>query len=223
MTFWLIFVIISLFGYFAFSLYKHDDTIFSKITGYSYFDLWTNKKALASKKLLTVLNHVEGSHKILLDLLVPSASGTRHVDAVLLHESGIYIIDLKHMSGWISGREQDEEWVQLFHREKQRAFANPIHENRRSIFALQDALPEINYDLFETLILFTDSCSFQQIEIHSQNADVIKTTELKAWLTQLSGEVLSQTDIESIYKALEGMVQGKNALIKKQTKAVSLN
>ena len=223
MTFWLIVVLVLVVGYFIVAIYRHDDSKFSKLTGYSYFDLWTNKKAKAANKLVVALDKVKGSHKVLVDLQVPNGKSFQQIDAVLIHESGIYVIDVKKMSGWISGREQDNEWTQLLHRNKTNTFPNPLRENKGGIQALQEILPEVNRDLFETLILFTNDCSFQQIELYSNNVDVIKTPGLNSWVNSLGGDVLSQSEIDSLYIALEGYMQVKKKLVLEKAKAASVN
>lgn len=223
MTFWLIVVLVLVVGYFIVSIYRHDDSKFSKLTGYSYFDLWTNKKAKAANKLVVALDKVKGSHKVLVDLQVPNGKSVQQIDALLIHESGIYVIDVKKMSGWISGREQDNEWTQLLHRNKTNTFPNPLRENKGGIQALQEILPEVNRDLFETLILFTNDCSFQQIELYSNNVDVIKTPGLNSWVSSLGGEVLSQSEIDSLYIALEGYMQVKKKPVLEKAKAASVN
>lgn len=223
MTFWVIVVLVLVVGYFIVSIYRHDDSKFSKLTGYSYFDLWTNKKAKAANKLVVALDKVKGSHKVLVDLQVPNGKSVQQIDALLIHESGIYVIDVKKMSGWISGREQDNEWTQLLHRNKTNTFPNPLRENKGGIQALQEILPEVNRDLFETLILFTNDCSFQQIELYSNNVDVIKTPGLNSWVSGLGGEVLSQSEIDSLYIALEGYMQVKKKPVLEKAKAASVN
>lgn len=223
MTFWVIVVLVLVVGYFIVAIYRHDDSKFSKLTGYSYFDLWTNKKAKAANKLVVALDKVKGSHKVLVDLQVPNGKSFQQIDALLIHESGIYVIDVKKMSGWISGREQDNEWTQLLHRNKTNTFPNPLRENKRGIQALQEILPEVNRDLFETLILFTNDCSFQQIELYSNNVDVIKTPGLNSWVNSLGGDVLSQSEIDSLYIALEGYMQVKKKLVLEKAKAASVN
>lgn len=223
MTFWVIVVLVLVVGYFIVSIYRHDDSKFSKLTGYSYFDLWTNKKAKAANKLVVALDKVKGSHKVLVDLQVPNGKSVQQIDALLIHESGIYVIDVKKMSGWISGREQDNEWTQLLHRNKTNTFPNPLRENKGGIQALQEILPEVNRDLFETLILFTNDCSFQQIELYSNNVDVIKTPGLNSWVSSLGGEVLSQSEIDSLYIALEGYMQVKKKPVLEKAKAASVN
>lgn len=222
-TYWLIVMLIVVVGYFIISIYRHDDSNFSKLTGYSYFDLWTNPKAKTASKLVAALDKVKGPHKVLVELQVPNGNSFQQIDAVLIHESGIYVVDVKRMNGWISGREQDNEWTQLLHGNKTNTFLNPLHENKRGIQALQEILPEVNRDLFETLILFTNDCSFQQIELYSNNVDVIKTPGLKSWLTSLGGEVLSQLEIDSLYKALEGYMHVKNKPVLEKAKAASVN
>ena len=222
-TFWLIVVLVLVVGYFIVAIYRHDDSNFSKLTGYSYFDLWTNKKAKTASKLVAALDKVKGSHKVLVDLQVPNGKSFQQIDAVLIHESGVYVIDVKKMNGWISGREQDNEWTQLLHRNKTNTFPNPLLENKHAVYVLQEILPEVNRDLFETLILFTDDCSFQQIELYSNNVDVIKTPGLKSWVNSLGGEVLSQPEIDTLSKALEGFMQVKKNPVLEKVNTASVN
>lgn len=209
-------------GYFAFEFYQYENTTFSKMTGYSYFDVWTNKKVRVAKNLLSTLEKVNGEQRLLLDLQIPSSEGNHHVDAIFLHESGLYIIDVKSMTGWISGREQDLEWIQSLHGDKQQVFENPIIVNQRTIYALQDILPDISSQVLQSLIIFTTECSFQKIELNSENIDVIKLPQLKNWAEQnLVGNALTAEDIKTIYTTLESMTQRKD--VKLKNKGLSTN
>ncbi|MEO4054985.1 nuclease-related domain-containing protein [Solibacillus sp. CAU 1738] len=205
MTFWLILIGIVLIGVTAVAIYKYDDSEFSKVTDYSFLDMWTNKKVHAAYKLMTTLDHVKGEHKVLLDLQVPNRNSSEFIDALLIHESGLFIINVEYKKGWISGREQDVEWTQLLHNDKREFFRNPIHNGQRSMYALREQLPEISADAYKTLVLFTDVCSFQKIELHSKQVDVIKTKDLKRWLTNIDTNILSPTEIQTIYDTLKGM------------------
>ena len=187
MTLFFLILGIAIVGYFAISIYRHDNTSFYKLTGYSYFDLWTDKKVRATHHLVKALDAVKGPHKILVNLEVPSNETLLPIDAVLLHESGIYVIKVKAMTGWVNGRERDIQWTQL--------------------------LPEMTAELFETIVIFTNDCSFQQVEIQSEDVDVIKASELKNWVGSLSGQRLTETEIQSIYAALEGMMNVKNTTV----------
>lgn len=216
-TLLIVIVTIAIIGYFVITIYQHDNTTFYKLTGYSYFDLWTNKKVSAAHKLVGALDHVQGAHKILVNVQVSLNDELHTIDGVFLHESGIYVINIKEMTGWINGREQDIQWVQLLHKGKQRAFENPIHETKRLSYALQDYLPEINEALFESLVVFTNDCSFQQVELQSDDVDVIKTPDLKQWAKSLDGKRLTETEIQTIFSALEGIMEVKKVSSKIKT------
>lgn len=210
----LIILVILIVGYFMVNIYRHDNSAFYKLTGYSYLDMVANKKIRTMYKMVNDLDQVNGSHKVLVDVQVPVNGELQTISGLLLHESGIYVLNLKEKSGWINGREQDLEWKELLHQEKSRAFENPIHEAKRLIYALQDQLPEVDEQAFQSVVLFTDGCSFQKIEIESDGVDVLKVGELKKWGSSLKGKVLSETDIQTLFVTLEGSMNKKSATLK---------
>lgn len=210
----LIILVILIVGYFMVNIYRHDNSAFYKLTGYSYLDMVANKKIRTMYKMVNDLDQVNGSHKVLVDVQVPVNDELQTISGLLLHESGIYVLNLKEKSGWINGREQDLEWKELLHQEKSRAFENPMHEAKRLIYALQDQLPEVDEQAFQSVVLFTDGCSFQKIEIESDGVDVLKVGELKKWGSSLKGKVLSETDIQTLFVTLEGSMNKKSATLK---------
>ena len=218
MMIWILLIVVALMITLAALVYKHDNTGFAQLTGYSFFDIVLNAKKSHLHKLMTQLDKVSGEHKVLIDLQLPVNNTTYPIDAVLIHESGIYVIDSVKKTGWISGNEEHDEWIELKHKEKQEMFPNPIAVNKHIIFALRDLLPEINDDAYVAISLFSDACSFQKVEIHSQNVEVMKTNELKLWTKQIGGEVLSKEEIHTIYKALEGYMSFKQQPTKESSK-----
>ena len=218
MTLILIIVAIAIVGYFVFKVYNHDNSTFYKMTGYSYFDVMMKKAVRTSHKLMHQLEQANGAKKVMVNLQIPIHEEIQTIDALFLHESGIYVVNVKDKSGWINGREQDIQWKELLHKDKTRLFDNPIHETKRLVNALQDQLPEVDSSLFEAIVLFTNDCSFQQIEIHSKNVEVLKMAELKKMVLSLNQKRLSETDIETLYNALEGFMNVKNTTL--QAKSV---
>ena len=210
----LIMLVILIVGYFIVNIYRHDNSAFYKLTGYSYLDMVANKKIRTMYKIVNDLDQVKGSHKVLVDVQVLVNDELQTISGLLLHESGIYVMNLKEKSGWINGREQDLEWKELLHQEKSRAFANPIHETKRLIYALQDQLPEVDEQAFQSVVLFTNGCSFQKIEMVSEDVEVLKVGELKKWGSSLQGKVLSETDIQTLFATLEGSMNKKSATLK---------
>lgn len=218
MTLILIIFAIAIVGYFVFKVYNHDNSTFYKMTGYSYFDVMMKKAVRTSHKLMHQLEQANGAKKVMVNLQIPIHEEIQTIDALFLHESGIYVVNVKDKSGWINGREQDIQWKELLHKDKTRLFDNPIHETKRLVNALQDQLPEVDSSLFEAIVLFTNDCSFQQIEIHSKNVEVLKMAELKKMVLSLNQKRLSETDIETLYNALEGFMNVKNTTL--QAKSV---
>ncbi|WP_274308429.1 nuclease-related domain-containing protein [Solibacillus daqui] len=214
MTLLLIILVIFTIGYFMVNIYRHDNSTFYKLTSYSYLDLLTSKKIRTLYKLVGVLDQVNGTHKILVNIQVPVNDALKTIDAMLLHESGIYVMNIRAKSGWINGRERDHEWKELLHKGKSRTFSNPIHETKRLMFALRDQLAEVDEHAFQSVVLFTDDCSFQQIEIQSDNVEVLKMKDLKKWTSSIKGNVISETDIQTLFVTLEGSMSKKNAILK---------
>lgn len=200
---WLILIAIAVVGYFLWAIYKHDDQPFSKQMGYSYFDVLFNKEAKAAYKMYRSLMKDNGTEQLLFNVEVYDGKVKHVADAVFIHESGIFVIDVLHKDGWIAGREFDAEWLNLLHKDKTVTFDNPINDNKRAVLALRDLLPEVNQDLFASVVLFTDGCSFQKIEVESVNVEVLKVKELKQWRASLAGELLSKAQIDAVYNALK--------------------
>ena len=217
MTIFILVVLIAIIGYFIIKLYSHDNTTFYQLTGYSYFDVLMNKSVRTSYQLIKELEHVQGTKKIMVNLQLPVHNEVQTIDALLLHESGIYVMNVKEKSGWINGREQSIEWIELLHKNQKQVFNNPIHETKRLIHTLKNQLPEIDGTLFEIMVVFTNDCSFQQVEIQSSNIEVLKIGELKKWATTIEGKRLSDTEIENLYAILENFMRGKNTTLRSKT------
>ncbi|WP_336046517.1 nuclease-related domain-containing protein [Solibacillus ferritrahens] len=217
-----IIVVMVIVGYLAYKIYIHDNTIFYKMTGYSYFDVLMKKKVRILNKIMHDLEQAKGARKVMINLQIPVYEEIHSIDALLLHESGIYVVNIKDKSGWINGREQNIEWKELLHKNKIRTFNNPIHETKRLINALQDQLPEVDATLFETVVVFTNDCSFQQIEIHSENVEVLKMSGLNNLTKTLDRKRLTEADIETLFSTLEGFMTGKNSALKSKP-TVSVN
>lgn len=204
MMLWIVLILAALMIAVCVLVYRHDNTAFSRLTGYSFFEVLMNTRKKYLHRIMKQLDQVAGEHRILIDLQVPVNNKAYSVDAVLVHESGIYIINGIQKKGWITGSEIHPEWVETKHNKEHEAFPNPVMVNKRLIYALRDLLPDIGKDVYGSVTLFSDACSFQKIEIQSLDVEVLKVNELKSWTTQIGGEVLVKEEIEKVYQALAG-------------------
>lgn len=205
-----ILIVVAILFYFGMKFYQFDNSIFSKETGYTFLNTLFDKKIHALKQLYDVIHMNGAKPKLLLDVKIEQPIQTNYADAILINSSGIFVIQLINKKGWISGSEKGYEWIEQMHGDKVEKFPNPIHENMRMIFAMQDLLPDIGNEIFESAVFFSDACSFQQIELNSQRVDVMKYNEMKRWATSLKGNKLTNEQVDLIYNELKGYSMFKN-------------
>ena len=97
-----------------------------------------NKGQVGETQIYKVLERLEGQKAIISNCYLPMKdSGTTEVDLVLIHESGIYVIESKNYSGWIFGSENQKYWTQSLPsrggRTEKHQFYNPIWQNRTHV------------------------------------------------------------------------------------------
>lgn len=199
---WILLIFLLLIVALGVLVYRQDNKTFSRLTGYSLFDILFKSKANYFNKVMNGLEGLEGEHRILIDVTIPMGNEKKYVDAIIIHESGVYVMTGHQKKGWITGVESQAEWFEVLHKGHQ-VFNNPIIESKRIIYGLEDLLPEINEDVYSSLIVFSDACSLQKIETQSLDVEVLKRSELKKWTKQIGGEVLTSEEINRIYQALE--------------------
>lgn len=197
-------------------IYKQESKKFTKTTNYSLVDIWTKPDIKKASYFLEQLDRVDGEHEVLLNVDVPTDNQTLHADAILIHESGVYILTSVYKKGWINGHEQSQSWIEVEHGNKQSEFENPFFYNLRIMHSIQELLPNIERENFKNIVVFGGGCSFQKIELVSDNVEVLKLGEVKAWKNTLEGSVLAKSDIDLIYQTLKGY-----SYLKKEPKQTS--
>ena len=83
--------------------------------------------------------NIPGNCKILMNLNIPTANEkATEIDLVLMHETGIYVFEIKHYKGAIYGDNTGNIWTQYFRTTKNSTFKNPILQNAYHIDALKN-------------------------------------------------------------------------------------
>lgn len=87
---------------------------------------------------IDVACHRAGKHyRILQNVYVPRGGGTSEIDVLLLHETGIYVIESKNLSGSIYGENRYSQWLRYKRNEEiPDQFPNPVRQNEGHIKAL---------------------------------------------------------------------------------------
>jgi len=125
----------------------------------------------------TIDKYFSRQHFLLNNITLPTSGGTTQIDHVLIADTGIFVIETKHYSGWIFGNPQDSQWTQTFYRKKS-GFQNPLRQNYAHVKALQ-SLFDLPDNQFHSLVVFTADAEFKT----DLGPSVVKLTGLIPFLT----------------------------------------
>lgn len=98
-------------------------------------------------------------HLLLNNITLQAGNGTSQIDHILVADTGIFVIETKHYSGWIFGGAGDSQWTQVIYKRKSR-FQNPVHQNYGHVKALQ-SLFNLHTDSFNSIVVFTGNAEFK--------------------------------------------------------------
>lgn len=148
------------------------------------------------------------------NLYIPNRGGTTEIDSLLLHQTGIYVLESKNISGEITGGIEDERWNQRLNARTEHTFHNPIQQNAGHIRALQHFLKE-NYSRAQlniddlpifSAIVFSDRCALKHIPVQGENWIILHMFQLQDRLANLIKKqrtIFSTNQLEDIYWKLE--------------------
>lgn len=151
-----------------------------------------------------------GNGKILMNLQLPTENGkTTEVDLILIHETGLYVFEVKHYKGTIYGKDSDENWTQYFRTAKNNVFRNPMLQNRYHTMALRRVFPHLP---IYSCVVFTANNGEIRVENTNPYVDVCELWEMHRVLGYrfLKNEKrLSMQEIDDIFAALSVYSQMK--------------
>lgn len=112
--------------------------------------------------------NISGKCKILMNLNIPvEDEKTTEIDLILIHETGLYVLEVKHYKGTIYGKNTDSTWPQYFRTTKNSTFKNPMLQNEYHIKALRNIFKNIP---IQSMIVFTNNnCD---IKVKNTNPDI---------------------------------------------------
>jgi hypothetical protein len=125
----------------------------------------------------TIDKYFARPHLLLNNVTLSTPDGTTQIDHVLVADTGIFVIETKHYSGWIFGNPQDRQWTQAIYRKKSR-FQNPLHQNYGHIKALQ-ARFDLPAEHFHSVVVFTADAEFKT----DLGPNVLRLADLIPFLT----------------------------------------
>lgn len=143
---------------------------------------------------------VPGCCKILMNLQIPSKTGgTTELDLVLIHETGLYVFEVKHYKGTIYGNISDKRWTQYFRTAQNHTFNNPVEQNQYHIEALHMLFP--NIPIYSYIVFTNNECALR-ITGNEERIDIGTIYGLNSRLAyrfQQSPKMLSIEKIDDIF------------------------
>ena len=160
-----------------------------------------------------VLAPLAGYKRFLSNCYFPKSDGTfTEVDVILLHESGVYVFEVKNYSGWIFGEENQRQWTQTLPsgrgRSKSLRFFNPILQNKVHLKWLQEYIKE-PVPLY-SYIVFSDRCELKRITLTSKEHTVLNRRNLFYSVrrkAEVMGNKLTVEEVDALYDKLYPLTQ----------------
>ena len=98
-------------------------------------------------------------HLLLNNVTLQAGERTSQIDHVLVADTGVFVIETKHYSGWIFGDSHAGQWTQVIYKRKTK-FPNLIRQNYGHVKALQ-SLFNLPATAFSSLVVFTGDAEFK--------------------------------------------------------------
>lgn len=81
-------------------------------------------------------------------------AGTTQIDHLVISRFGIFVVETKHMSGWIFGGAGQRQWTQVHKGGKRYSFQNPIFQNKAHVSAVRNVL-DVDISKVFNVVVFT--------------------------------------------------------------------
>lgn len=146
--------------------------------------------------------NIPGTCKILMNLEIPVPGGKKtEIDLLLIHETGLYVFEMKHYKGTIYGKAHENRWTQYFRTAANNPFYNPIKQNQYHIQALRNRFPGIPVHSF---IVFTSPECDLRVECNESDITVCRLCELGSKLAVLKEKtpVFSMEQADNLFTDL---------------------
>ena len=172
--------------------------------------------------------------RILRNLLVakaPARGGSAvedtEIDLLVLHTSGIYILEIKDYGGWIFGDSRDKYWTQTFRdgrggSMKYRCYS-PLRQNYCHTHALRHELSFYGEVPLHPIVSFGDRCELKKLRLGPADV-VVRQSDLPETIMRIAKaheNRLSAGDVEILYDYLKPLASPSPRRVRAHVLAVN--
>lgn len=175
----------------------------------AYYSTPEKKGQFGESRIYDDLAQIDGNYAIITNCYLPKHNGgTTEVDLILIHESGVYVIESKNYSGWIFGSEDQPYWTQSlrssYGSSQKHRFYNPLMQNQTHIRCLKSILHDRSIPYY-SYIVFGNNCELKDIHLTSDFHHIVYSRFLLKEISlhaQSIGRYLTDEQIRDIYNQL---------------------
>ncbi|MBR1443002.1 MAG: NERD domain-containing protein [Firmicutes bacterium] len=185
---------------------NYNESVYYTETHISYDEMMSDKGKSGEYNISRELEKINSFKKIMFNTYLPTENDrTTEIDIIMLHSTGVYIIESKNYKGWIIGDEAHENWQQTIWKGKTQGkyfFYNPIKQNSKHILSLEKVIGKIQTI---SLVVFGDEATIKKAEHTNPNLyvinkkDMLKTIEKRIYESQ---QVYAESELEEMYQKL---------------------
>lgn len=121
---------------------------------------------------------------------------TSQIDHVVISPYGVFVLETKHLRGWIFGGEKQRTWTQTIYL-RRTSFPSPLHQNWGHIKALEELL-QLPPQHLHSVVVFTGDCQFKT----AMPAHVTQGRAVTALIRSYLEEVLDTHAVAQLVSAL---------------------
>lgn len=168
--------------------------------------------------------NLPGLYKILLNIEVPSVYSKQktEIDVLLIHETGIYVFEVKHYKGVIYGDVDDVKWTQYFKTTSNSHFNNPVKQNEWHIKAINNILQ--SKDIYSYIVFTNPECELR-IKGYCENTNICYLSDLsKDLISTINSKeaIYSLSDIERMFDLIRPYSKINNVDVSEDNQIISM-
>ena len=144
--------------------------------------------------------------RFLFNVYIPRDDTTTEIDVLMIHATGLYVLESKNYDGWIFGTDTNTNWTQSLpqgHTSIKKKFYNPKMQNNTHIKYLKKQVGESVS--CHNIVVFSERCTLKSITIKPDaECKVIQRNNLRQTVDEMAARppVLSPEQIEAIFNQL---------------------
>ena len=167
-----------------------------------FFNLYSPniKGKWGENKVANILSRLpKEEYKVINDVIIQTNGYTSQIDHLVVSIYGIFVVETKNYTGWITGYENSKQWTQNIYGNKYSLY-NPIKQNKSHILALKNELYIIE-DNFIPIIAFSNDCSLK-----------VETETPVIYISEILNEIKRHTEIKFDKTQIDGIIERVKAI-----------